>query len=58
MLPARLWSVPFQRSTALIYYNKAAFQEAGLDPNAFPKTWAELAERRGEADQARQRPAG
>ena len=40
----KLWSMPFQRSTAIMYYNKAAFQEAGLDPNAFPKTWAELAD--------------
>jgi sn-glycerol 3-phosphate transport system substrate-binding protein len=40
----KLWSVPFQRSTAIIYYNKAAFQEAGLNPDAFPKTWAELAD--------------
>jgi len=40
----KLWSVPFQRSTAIIYYNKAAFGEAGLNPDAFPKTWAELAD--------------
>ncbi len=39
----RLWSVPFQRSTAIMYYNKDAFAEAGLNPDAFPKTWAELA---------------
>ena len=38
----KLWSVPFQRSTAVMYYNKAAFAEAGLDPEAFPKTWAQL----------------
>lgn len=37
------WSVPFQRSTAVAYYNKAAFADAGLDPEAFPGTWAELA---------------
>jgi sn-glycerol 3-phosphate transport system substrate-binding protein len=39
----KLWSVPFQRSTAIMYYNKNAFAEAGLNPDAFPKTWAELA---------------
>jgi sn-glycerol 3-phosphate transport system substrate-binding protein len=39
----KTWSVPYQRSTAIFYYNKAAFQDAGLDPEAFPKTWAELA---------------
>ncbi len=40
----RTWSVPFQRSTAIFYYNKSAFAEAGLDPEAFPTTWAGLAE--------------
>lgn len=39
----RTWSVPFQRSTAIFYYNKAAFIEAGLDPETFPTTWAALA---------------
>jgi sn-glycerol 3-phosphate transport system substrate-binding protein len=38
----KTWSVPFQRSTAVMYYNKAAFREAGLNPEAFPTTWAEL----------------
>jgi len=38
----KTWSVPFQRSTAVFYYNKAAFTEAGLDPDKFPTTWAEL----------------
>ena len=38
----KLWSVPFQRSTAVMYYNKAAFAEVGLDPEKFPRTWAEL----------------
>ena len=38
----KLWSVPFQRSTAVMYYNKTAFAEVGLDPEKFPKTWAEL----------------
>ena len=28
----KTWSIPFQRSTAIFYYNKAAFQESGLDP--------------------------
>ena len=32
----KTWSVPFQRSTAIFYYNKAAFQDAGLDPEKFP----------------------
>jgi sn-glycerol 3-phosphate transport system substrate-binding protein len=39
----KTWSVPFQRSTAVFYYNKNAFQDAGLDPEKFPTTWADLA---------------
>jgi len=39
----KTWSVPFQRSTAVDYYNKAAFAEAGLDPEKFPTTWDGLA---------------
>ena len=38
----KTWSLPFQRSTAIFYYNKTAFTEAGLDPEKFPTTWAEL----------------
>jgi len=40
----KTWSVPFQRSTAVQYYNKAAFAEAGLDPERYPTTWVGLAE--------------
>ena len=40
----KTWSVPFQRSTAIFYYNKAAFGDAGLDPEKFPTTWASLAD--------------
>lgn len=39
----KTWSVPFQRSTAVDYYNKTAFAEAGLDPDVFPTTWDGLA---------------
>ncbi|HET7881920.1 MAG TPA: ABC transporter substrate-binding protein [Acetobacteraceae bacterium] len=39
----KTWSVPFQRSTAIFYYNKTAFREASLDPEAFPTTWLDLA---------------
>jgi len=37
----RTWSIPFQRSTIVLYWNKEAFKEAGLDPNRAPATWAE-----------------
>jgi sn-glycerol 3-phosphate transport system substrate-binding protein len=40
----KTWSIPFQRSTAIFYYNKAAFRDAGLDPDTFPTTWASLAD--------------
>ena len=39
----KIWGVPFQRSTIVMYYNKDAFKEAGLDPNKPPATWAEMA---------------
>ena len=38
----KTWGVPFQRSTVVMYWNKEAFKEAGLDPNAPPKTWDAL----------------
>lgn len=42
-IDGRVWGVPFQRSTIVLYYNKAAFAEAGLDPEKPPATWAEHA---------------
>jgi sn-glycerol 3-phosphate transport system substrate-binding protein len=39
----KVWSLPFQRSTVIMYYNKDAFREAGLDPEKAPSTWAEFA---------------
>lgn len=38
----KTWGIPFQRSTIVQYWNKDAFKEAGLDPEAAPKTWDEL----------------
>ncbi|MCP4023578.1 MAG: ABC transporter substrate-binding protein [Desulfobacteraceae bacterium] len=38
----KTWSIPFQRSTIVMYYNKDAFKAAGLDPNHPPATWDEL----------------
>ncbi len=40
----KTWSIPFQRSTIVMYYNKDAFREAGLDPEAPPQTWSDLVE--------------
>lgn len=42
-----VWGVPFQRSTIVMYYNKALFKQAGLDPERAPATWAELVEYAG-----------
>jgi sn-glycerol 3-phosphate transport system substrate-binding protein len=38
----KVWSIPFQRSTPVMYYNKEAFKEAGLDPAKPPQTQTEL----------------
>ena len=38
----KIWGVPFQRSTIVMYHNKDAFKEAGLDPNKPPATWDEM----------------
>jgi sn-glycerol 3-phosphate transport system substrate-binding protein len=37
-----LLSFPFNSSSPILYYNKAAFTKAGLDPNSPPKTWPEV----------------
>jgi sn-glycerol 3-phosphate transport system substrate-binding protein len=40
----KTWSIPFQRSTIVMYYNKDAFRKAGLDPEKPPATWEEMVE--------------
>jgi len=40
----KLWSMPFNSSTPLLYYNKEAFERAGLDPNKPPTNLDEIAE--------------
>jgi sn-glycerol 3-phosphate transport system substrate-binding protein len=37
----KTWGVPFQRSTVVLYWNKDAFREVGLNPDVPPATWAE-----------------
>jgi sn-glycerol 3-phosphate transport system substrate-binding protein len=37
-----VYSIPWQRSTPIFYYNKDLFRKAGLNPNRPPKTWTEL----------------
>ncbi len=38
----KVWALPFQRSTPILYINKELFRKAGLDPNKPPTTWEEL----------------
>ncbi|HKX10590.1 MAG TPA: extracellular solute-binding protein, partial [Stellaceae bacterium] len=38
----KTWGIPFQRSTIVMYWNKEAFKEAGLDPEHAPQNWDEL----------------
>ncbi|MFD1910819.1 ABC transporter substrate-binding protein [Halodurantibacterium flavum] len=40
----KTWGIPFQRSTPVIYWNKDAFEAAGLDPETPPRTWDEMVE--------------
>jgi sn-glycerol 3-phosphate transport system substrate-binding protein len=43
-LDGQTYGIPFQRSTIVLYWNKDAFETAGLDPDTPPETWAEMAE--------------
>jgi sn-glycerol 3-phosphate transport system substrate-binding protein len=38
----RMASMPFNSSTAVMWYNKDAFRKAGLEPDAAPATWQEV----------------
>lgn len=42
VVDGRVWSLPFQRSTPIFYYNVDHFQRAGLDPSRPPQNWDEL----------------
>lgn len=39
-----VYSIPWQRSTPIFYYNKDLFRKAGLDPSQPPKDWRQLVE--------------
>lgn len=43
-IDGKVWSVPFQRSTNVMYWNKDAFKKAGLDPEHPPQNWQQLVE--------------
>ena len=38
----KVYGIPFQRSTIVLYWNKDAFKEAGLDPEKAPASWDEM----------------
>jgi sn-glycerol 3-phosphate transport system substrate-binding protein len=40
----KLYSMPFNSSNAILFYNKTFFKEAGLDPKKPPRTYEELIE--------------
>jgi sn-glycerol 3-phosphate transport system substrate-binding protein len=40
----KLWSIPFQRSAVVMYYNADMFADAGLEPPTSWQSWAESAQ--------------
>ena len=40
----KLYSMPFNSSSSILYYNKEAFKEVGLDPEKAPRTFEEVTE--------------
>lgn len=40
----KTWGIPFQRSTIVMFYNKDAFRQAGLDADKPPRNWTEMRE--------------
>ncbi|WP_447895078.1 ABC transporter substrate-binding protein [Vreelandella sp. GE22] len=43
-LDDQTYGIPFQRSTIVLFWNKDAFEAAGLDPQTPPENWDEMAE--------------
>ncbi|UYG00398.1 ABC transporter substrate-binding protein [Halomonas sp. GD1P12] len=43
-LDGKTYGIPFQRSTIVLFWNKDAFEAAGLDPDTPPQNWDEMAE--------------
>ena len=41
-IDGKVWSIPFQRSTVVLYWNKEAFKRAGLDPELPPQNWQQV----------------
>lgn len=43
-IQGKVWSIPFQRSTVVMYWNKQAFEKAGLNPETPPQSWQQVEE--------------
>lgn len=41
-IQGKVWSIPFQRSTVVMYWNKQAFEKAGLNGDTAPKDWQQV----------------
>jgi sn-glycerol 3-phosphate transport system substrate-binding protein len=41
-LKGKTYAIPFQRSTPVLYWNKDAFKEVGLNPDKGPADWDEM----------------
>lgn len=39
-----IWGIPWNSSNPVLYYNRGMFEEAGLDPDSPPRTFAEVLE--------------
>ncbi|UOQ84375.1 extracellular solute-binding protein [Gracilibacillus salinarum] len=44
MIDGKMYGLAFTFSTPIVFINGSIFEEAGLDPNAPPETWAEVKE--------------
>ena len=54
----RMMGMPFNSSTAIMFYNKDAFKKAGLDPAKPPQTWPDLIEAAKKIRAANAAPCG
>jgi sn-glycerol 3-phosphate transport system substrate-binding protein len=44
VVDGKVYGIPYQNSTPLMYYSVGAFKDAGLDPDKPPTTWTEWVE--------------